>query len=384
MISPFSTQTRSAEGSEDDGLGESLHLLHHSAGTGQTGQWQPLYLGRFCLTPCFLPSCKNNTLYILLNISVSLARWLRHSTVESGHLRELGHLLRLFSVHPPLFIPTDADLVPFLFLGGSHSSSEPQSRCWGQNVPPGESAGESGALLSVSFWVITKWREAGGRCSWNITAAVNLLLSYCYCQLRSYYSLIKSSPRRWWVEINLSIIVKGLWQSEPHSWKTPSYTNSACYIYVQPIFDLGGHILRNARGWGGGDRFRKSRPPLTFPEEQTWDEFRRLLCCLFFLNSIWMSRVSSGPLSAPLPLQTSAQSWSAQFMLAQMLRMDAFISLSTSAYRQYSTECERLCCLTPGMALVLSRAMILIAHIHHVGCKAHAWNIALPSICTHR
>lgn len=156
MISPFSTQTRSAEGSEDDGLGESLHLLHHSAGTGQTGQWQPLYLGRFCLTPCFLPSCKNNTLYILLNISVSLARWLRHSTVESGHLRELGHLLRLFSVHPPLFIPTDADLVPFLFLGGSHSSSEPQSRCWGQNVPPGESAGESGALLSVSFWVITK------------------------------------------------------------------------------------------------------------------------------------------------------------------------------------------------------------------------------------
>lgn len=87
-----------------------------------------------------------------------------------------------------------------------------------------------------------------GRCSWNITAAVNLLLSYCYCQLRSYYSLIESSPRRWWVEINLSIIVKGLWQSEPHSWKTPSHTNSACYIYVQPIFDLGGHILRNARG----------------------------------------------------------------------------------------------------------------------------------------
>lgn len=29
---------------------------------------------------------------------------------------------------------------------------------------------------------------------------------------------------------------------------------------------------------------RKSRPPLTFPEEQTWVEFRRLLYCFFFLK----------------------------------------------------------------------------------------------------
>lgn len=62
-MSPFSTQTRSAEGSEDDGLGESLHLLHHSAGTGPTGRWQPLYCGIFYFTPCFLPSYKNNTVY---------------------------------------------------------------------------------------------------------------------------------------------------------------------------------------------------------------------------------------------------------------------------------------------------------------------------------
>lgn len=61
-----------------------------------------------------------------------------------------------------------------------------------------------------------------------------------------------------------------------------------------------------------------------------------------------------------------------------MLRMDVFISLSYSGCRHHSTECES------GMAVLfnhwhdslISRATILIAHIHHVGCKVHTGNIA--------
>lgn len=147
-------------------------------------------------------------------VSVSLVRGLRHSTVEPGHLRQLGRLLRFLSVHPPLFIPTDADLVPFLFFGGLPfiiwapkqmlgTECSPRRICWWK-------WGSAITLILGHYQVKGGW----GGCSWNITAAVNLLLSYCYCQLRSYYSLIESSPRRWWVEINLSIIVKGLWQSE--------------------------------------------------------------------------------------------------------------------------------------------------------------------------
>lgn len=61
-----------------------------------------------------------------------------------------------------------------------------------------------------------------------------------------------------------------------------------------------------------------------------------------------------------------------------MLRMDVFISLSTPACPQRSTgqQSGTVVLLNHWHDSLISRATILIAHIHHVGDKAYRGNIA--------
>lgn len=81
--------------------------------------------------------------------------------VEGGRRGQSAGALppSLLSVPPPLFVPTDTDLLPFSFLGAPVHHPIRRADVWDRASPLRESAGETGALLSVSFWVIAMRRE---------------------------------------------------------------------------------------------------------------------------------------------------------------------------------------------------------------------------------
>lgn len=182
----------------------------------------------------FFPSCKKkkrNTVLlwsnheerlgvIILNSGgvslVSGLRWThqRSAAVEAGHLRprvgtvswDATSVSSLSTL--PSSSPTDTDLVLFLFWGLPFIIGSPKQMFGTERLPREDllkvglcCRSHSGSLPCEGRCLFLKHDSSG--------KLVTVILS---CQLRSYYSLIESVPRCWWVEINLSIIVKGLWQ----------------------------------------------------------------------------------------------------------------------------------------------------------------------------
>lgn len=137
------------------------------------------------------------------NVGVGLLCWLTcaNAPVEPGHLRQsAGALPPSLLCPPPLLSSSPLTQIWCLFFFGGAPIHHliRKADVWDRTSPPRESDGESGALLSVSFWVITMWREEeGGGCLFlKHDSSSKLVTVILYCQLHSYYSLIESSHRR--------------------------------------------------------------------------------------------------------------------------------------------------------------------------------------------
>lgn len=150
-------------------------------------------------------------------VSVGLVCWLTcaHQCGESGTRSSSTVSWGTASIPPVSTLLSSSPLTQIwclFFFGGFHSSSDPQSRCLGQNVSPGRICWGNWGSARPPSRSLPCGGGGGGVLFLKHDSSSKLVTLILFCQLRSYYSLIESSHQRWWVEINLSIIVKGLWQ----------------------------------------------------------------------------------------------------------------------------------------------------------------------------